>query len=128
MSKVPKNLLYTEEHEWILVEGNKGTIGITDHAQDALGDVVYVDLPKVGDKVVKGETFGTVESVKAASDLYSPVSGTVVEVNETLSDSPELINKSPYEDAWMIVVELDDESEADELLSPEDYKKTLEGE
>lgn len=128
MSKVPKNLLYTEEHEWILVEGKKGTIGITDHAQDALGDVVYVDLPKVGDKVAKGETFGTVESVKAASDLYSPVSGTVVEVNETLSDSPELINKSPYEDAWMIVVELDDDSELDELLSPEDYENTLEGE
>ncbi|MDK2878313.1 MAG: glycine cleavage system protein, partial [Thermoanaerobacteraceae bacterium] len=111
MSKIPKNLLYTEEHEWILVEGSRGTIGITDHAQEALGDVVYVDLPKVGDKVVKGETFGTVESVKAASDIYAPVSGTVVEVNEALKDNPELINKSPYEDAWMIVVELDDESE-----------------
>ncbi|MDN5302547.1 MAG: glycine cleavage system protein [Thermoanaerobacteraceae bacterium] len=128
MSKIPKNLLYTEEHEWILVEGSRGTIGITDHAQEALGDVVYVDLPKVGDKVVKGETFGTVESVKAASDIYAPVSGTVVEVNEALKDNPELINKSPYEDAWMIVVELDDESELDELLSPEDYENILEGE
>jgi glycine cleavage system H protein len=128
MSKIPKNLLYTEEHEWILVEGSRGTIGITDHAQDALGDVVYVDLPKVGDKIVKGETFGTVESVKAASDIYAPVSGTVVEVNEALKDSPELINRSPYEDAWMIVVELDDESELDELLSPEDYENILEGE
>ncbi|HHW03284.1 MAG TPA: glycine cleavage system protein GcvH [Thermoanaerobacterales bacterium] len=128
MSKIPKNLLYTEEHEWILVEGNRGTIGITDHAQDALGDVVYVDLPKVGDKIVKGETFGTVESVKAASDIYAPVSGTVVEVNEALKDSPELINRSPYDEAWMIVVELDDESELDELLSPEDYENILEGE
>ncbi|RKL64438.1 glycine cleavage system protein GcvH [Thermoanaerobacteraceae bacterium SP2] len=128
MSKIPKKLLYTEEHEWILVEGSRGTIGITDHAQEALGDVVYVDLPKVGDKVVKGETFGTVESVKAASDIYAPVSGTVVEVNEALKDNPELINKSPYEDAWMIVVELDDESELDELLSPEDYENILEGE
>ncbi|AYO29814.1 glycine cleavage system protein GcvH [Biomaibacter acetigenes] len=128
MSKIPKNLLYTEEHEWILVEGSRGTIGITDHAQEALGDVVYVDLPKVGDKVVKGETFGTVESVKAASDIYAPVSGTVVEVNEALKDNPELINKSPYEDAWMIVVELDDESELDELLGPEDYENILEGE
>lgn len=128
MSKIPKNLLYTEEHEWILVEGNRGTIGITDHAQDALGDVVYVDLPKAGDKIVKGETFGTVESVKAASDIYAPVSGTVVEVNEALKDSPELINRSPYDEAWMIVVELDDESELDELLSPEDYENILEGE
>lgn len=128
MSKVPKNLLYTEEHEWILVEDGKGTIGITDHAQEALGDVVYVDLPAVGDKIVKGETFGTVESVKAASDIYAPVSGTVVEVNEALKENPELINKSPYEDAWMIVVELDDENELDELLSPEDYKNILEGE
>ena len=128
MSKIPKNLLYTEEHEWILVEGNRGTIGITDHAQDALGDVVYVDLPKVGDKIVKGEPFGTVESVKAASDIYAPVSGTVVEVNEALKDSPELINRSPYDEAWMIVVELDDESELDELLSPEDYENILEGE
>lgn len=128
MSKILKNLLYTEEHEWILVEGSRGTIGITDHAQEALGDVVYVDLPKVGDKVVKGETFGTVESVKAASDIYAPVSGTVVEVNEALKDNPELINRSPYEDAWMIVVELDDESELDELLSPEDYENILEGE
>ncbi|MDI3481978.1 MAG: glycine cleavage system protein [Tepidanaerobacteraceae bacterium] len=128
MSKVPKNLLYTEEHEWILVEDGKGTIGITDHAQEALGDVVYVDLPAVGDKIVKGETFGTVESVKAASDIYAPVSGTVVEVNEALKENPELINKSPYEDAWMIVVELDDENELEELLSPEDYKNILEGE
>ncbi|MCR4429461.1 MAG: glycine cleavage system protein GcvH [Tepidanaerobacteraceae bacterium] len=128
MSKVPKNLLYTEEHEWIMVEDGRGTIGITDHAQEALGDVVYVDLPAVGDKIVKGETFGTVESVKAASDIYAPVSGTVVEVNEALKENPELINKSPYEDAWMVVVELDDENELDELLSPEDYKNILEGE
>ncbi|WP_422445466.1 glycine cleavage system protein GcvH [Thermoanaerobacterium sp. DL9XJH110] len=128
MSHVPENLKYTEEHEWILVEGRRGRIGITDHAQDALGDVVYVDLPEVGARVEKGEAFGAVESVKAASDIYAPVSGTVVEVNEALKDNPELVNKSPYDEGWMIVVEIDDESELDDLLSPADYEKLLERE
>ncbi|HHY71512.1 MAG TPA: glycine cleavage system protein GcvH [Thermoanaerobacterales bacterium] len=128
MSHIPANLKYTEEHEWILMEGKLGKIGITDHAQDELGDVVYVELPEVGDKVVSGETFGSVESVKAASDLFAPVSGTVVEVNEALNDSPELVNKSPYDDGWMIVVEVEDESELDDLLTPEEYAEQVEGE
>ncbi len=110
------------------MEDDKGKIGITDHAQDELGDVVYVELPEVGDKVVMGEPFGSVESVKAASDLYSPISGTVVDVNEALSDNPELVNESPYDDGWMIVVEVEDESELDELLTPEEYQQQLEGE
>jgi glycine cleavage system H protein len=93
-----------------------------------LGDVVYVELPEVGDKVVKGEAFGSVESVKAASDLFAPVSGPVVEVNEELDDSPELVNKSPYDDGWMIVVEVEDESELEELLTPEEYEEQVEGE
>ncbi len=128
MSHIPANLKYTEEHEWILMEGKLGKIGITDHAQDELGDVVYVELPEVGDKVVSGETFGSVESVKAASDLFAPVSGTVVEVNEALNDSPELVNKSPYDDGWMIVVEVEDESELADLLTPEEYAEQVEGE
>ena len=128
MSHIPTDLKYTEEHEWISLEGKLRKIGITDHAQDALGDVVYVELPEVGDKVVKGEAFGSVESVKAASDLFAPVSGTVVEVNEELDDSPELVNKSPYDDGWMIVVEVEDESELEELLTPEEYEEQVEGE
>ena len=128
MSNISKDLKYTKEHEWINIEDNKGKVGITDHAQDALGDVVYVELPEVGDKVVKDETFGSVESVKAASDLFSPISGTVVEVNEVLEDSPELVNKSPYDDGWMIVVEMEDQEELEDLLTPGDYKKVLEGE
>jgi glycine cleavage system H protein len=128
MSHIPTDLKYTEEHEWISLKGKLGKIGITDHAQDVLGDVVYVELPEVGDKVVKGEAFGSVESVKAASDLFAPVSGTVVEVNEELDDSPELVNKSPYDDGWMIVVEVEDESELEELLTPEEYEEQVEGE
>lgn len=128
MSNIPGDLKYTEEHEWVLVEGRYGRIGITDYAQEELGDVVYVELPEVGDKVVKGEAFGSVESVKAASDLFAPVSGTVIEVNRDLEDSPELVNESPYDDGWMIVVELEDESELDELLTPEEYEEHLGGE
>lgn len=126
MSLIPVELKYTEEHEWILVEENQGRIGITDYAQDSLGDVVYVELPEVGDKVVKGEAFGSVESVKAASDLYAPVSGTVVEVNGDLEDSPELVNENPYDDGWMIVVEVEDESDLDDLLTPDEYKELVE--
>jgi glycine cleavage system H protein len=127
MSHIPKDLKYTEEHEWISIENNLGKIGITDYAQDELGDVVYVELPEVGDKVVKGEAFGSVESVKAASDLFAPVSGTVVEVNEALDDNPELVNKSPYDDGWMIVVEVEDDT-LDDLLTPGEYEEQVEGE
>ncbi|MDD4568705.1 MAG: glycine cleavage system protein GcvH [Tepidanaerobacteraceae bacterium] len=128
MSNIPAELMYTEEHEWISLEENRGKVGITDHAQDSLGDVVYVELPEVGDKIVKGEAFGSVESVKAASDLYAPVSGTVLEINEALNDGPELVNKSPYDDGWMIVVEVEDESELEDLLTPEEYEEQVEGE
>lgn len=128
MSNIPLNLKYTQDHEWIAVEGNHGKIGITDHAQEELGDIVYVELPEIGDKIVKGEPFGSVESVKAASDLMAPVSGTVVQVNESLDDSPELVNESPYDDGWMIVVEVEDEGELDDLLTPAEYKSLVEGE
>lgn len=122
---VPKHLRYTEEHEWVKVEDNKVKIGITDFAQDELGDIVFVELPEVGDEVTKDEPFGSVESVKTVSELYAPVSGKVVAVNEELADAPELVNESPYEKAWMIEVEPSDISEVDTLLSPEDYEKHI---
>lgn len=126
MSKVPENLKYTKEHEWILVEGNKGKVGITDYAQDALGDVVFVDLPDEGDELEKDDIFGAVESVKAASDLFTPVSGKVIKVNEKLEESPELVNESPYEEGWMIEIEIKDEDELNDLLSWKEYEKILE--
>jgi len=128
MSNVPKDLRYTKEHEWIVIEGNRGKIGITDYAQDSLGDIVYVELPEVGEEVIKDDTFGSVESVKAASDLFSPVSGKIVEINGDLEDSPELVNESPYDEGWMIVVEVEDDAEFEELLTPEEYEDLLKGE
>jgi glycine cleavage system H protein len=121
----PKELRYSEEHEWVKVAGNKVHIGITEFAQDELGDIVFVELPEVGDEIEADEPFGSVESVKTVSELYAPVSGKVIEINEELEDSPELVNESPYEKAWMIVVELSNESELDELMSPEDYQKMV---
>ncbi|HEY4554281.1 MAG TPA: glycine cleavage system protein GcvH [Bacillaceae bacterium] len=124
----PKELRYSEEHEWVKEEGDKVRIGITDFAQSELGDIVFVELPEVGDTVTADEPFGSVESVKTVSELYAPLSGKVVEVNEELSDNPEFVNESPYEKAWMIVIEPSDESEKDNLLSAEDYEKmTSEG-
>ena len=120
MAKVLEGLYYSESHEYIRVEGNYGFIGITDYAQHALGNVVYVDMPEVDDEVTAGEEFGAVESVKAASDLMSPVSGTVVEVNEALEDKPELINEDAYEN-WIIKVELSDSSELDALMDAKAY-------
>ena len=120
MAKVIEGLYYSESHEYVRVEGDFGFIGITDYAQHALGNVVYVDMPDVDDEVAAGEEFGAVESVKAASDLYSPVSGTVVEVNEALEDTPELINKDAFEN-WIIKVELSDKSELDSLMNAADY-------
>src|SRR6201993_2333553 len=111
----PAKFRYTREHEWISIDGNIGTIGITDYAQNSLGDIVYVDAPKVGDLVSANQTFGSVESVKAVSDLYSPVSGTVTEVNETLKTEPDKINAAPHE-TWIIKVELSDAAEWDKLL------------
>ena len=121
MAKVMEGLYYSESHEYVRVEGEYGYVGITDYAQNALGNVVYVDMPEVDDEVVAGEEFGAVESVKAASDLYSPVSGTVVEINEALEDEPELINQDAYEN-WIIKVELSDKSELDSLMDSQAYE------
>ena len=120
MAKVIEGLYYSESHEYVRVEGGFGYIGISDYAQNALGNVVYVDMPDVDDEVEAGEEFGAVESVKAASDLIAPVSGTVVEVNEALDDQPELLNQDPYEN-WIIKVELSDESELDNLMDAAAY-------
>lgn len=121
MSQVLEGLLYSESHEWVKVEGNVAVVGISDYAQHSMGNIVYVDVPEVEDEVVKGEEFGAVESVKAASDLYSPISGTVVEVNEELSDDSTLLNKDPY-GSWIIKVEMSSPEELEDLLSPEAYE------
>ncbi|MBW2503498.1 MAG: glycine cleavage system protein GcvH [Deltaproteobacteria bacterium] len=118
----PEELKYTEEHEWIMVEEDLAIIGITDFAQDSLGDVVFVELPEEGTEVVAGKAFGVVESVKAVSDIYAPVSGTVEEVNDELPDSPEMINTSPYEDGWMIKIRMTDTMEVDDLMDAEAYQ------
>jgi glycine cleavage system H protein len=118
----PADYKYTKEHEWISVDGAKGTVGITEYAQSSLGDIVFVDLPQVGAELKAGEIFGSVESVKAVSDLYSPVTGTVTEVNESLKDAPEKINQDANA-TWMLKVELGDSSELDNLLSAADYEK-----
>lgn len=121
---VPAELKYSEEHEWAKIEGNRVTIGITDFAQSELGDIVFVELPKVGDTVEFGEPFGSVESVKTVSELYAPVTGKVVEVNGGLEDAPEHVNKAPYGEGWMIVVEIDDAAELDKLWSADKYSET----
>ena len=121
MAKVIEGLYYSESHEYVRVEGNNGFIGITDYAQNALGNVVYVDMPDVDDEITAGEDFGAVESVKAASDLLSPVSGTVLEVNEALEDQPELINQDAFEN-WIIKVELSDTGELDQLMDAKAYE------
>ncbi|MBB6281863.1 MULTISPECIES: glycine cleavage system protein GcvH [Geobacillus] len=118
----PKELRYSKEHEWVRVEGDKVRIGITDFAQSELGDIVFVELPEVGTEITANEPFGSVESVKTVSELYAPISGTVVEVNEALNDNPEYVNESPYEKAWMIVIEPKDLSEVDNLLTAEQYE------
>ncbi|MBQ8337274.1 MAG: glycine cleavage system protein GcvH [Bacteroidaceae bacterium] len=124
MSKIIEGLYYAESHEYVRIEGEYGYVGITDYAQHELGNVVYVDMPDVDDEVTAGEEFGAVESVKAASDLISPVSGTVVEVNEALNDSPELVNSDPYEN-WIIKVQLSDASEVESLMDAAAYKNAI---
>ena len=124
----PEDLKYSEEHEWLRMEGDTAVIGITHFAQDSLGDVVFVELPEVGADVEQFEKMGEIESVKAVSDLYSPVGGRVVEVNESLTDSPELVNDSPYEEGWMIKVEVSDGSEIDNLMSASEYDALVEAE
>nr|XP_043633755.1 glycine cleavage system H protein 2, mitochondrial [Erigeron canadensis] len=127
-SSVLKDLKYAESHEWAKVEGNCATVGITDHAQDHLGDVVFVELPEVGDEVTQGSSFGAVESVKATSDINSPVSGKVTEVNEELTDKPGLVNGSPYEKGWIIKVEISDKNAVNSLMDSEQYSKFCEEE
>ena len=119
---IPEDLQYTKSHEWVRIEGDTATIGITDHAQDELGDVVFVELPDEGATFDAGESFGTVESVKAVSDLYTPVGGEVVEVNSTLEDAPENINEDPYGEGWIVKLRTTDEAD---LLSPEEYEKVV---
>jgi glycine cleavage system H protein len=128
MSKVPENLRYSKDHEWIRVEGETGTVGITDHAQDSLGDVVYVELPKPGDTFEAHGAFGSVESVKAVSELFLPVAGEVVEVNESLQDEPERVNSDPYGEGWMVRVRLSNPGEVDGLLDPAEYEDFLKSE
>ena len=124
----PEDLKYSEEHEWLRMEGDTAVIGITHFAQDSLGDVVFVELPDVGSDVEQFEKMGEIESVKAVSDLYCPVGGRVVEVNDSLNDSPELVNDSPYEEGWMIKVEVSDGSEIDRLMSASEYGALVEAE
>jgi glycine cleavage system H protein len=125
---LPENLKYTKEHEWIKEEGNILTIGITDYAQDSLGDIVYLELPEEGTEIAKDDTFGVVESVKAVSDLYSPATGEVTEVNDSLVDSPEVINDDPYGEAWMIKVQVEGPDAITETMTNEEYKKYVEEE
>jgi glycine cleavage system H protein len=122
MANVPENLHYSKDHEWIKVEGDIGIIGITDHAQHALGDVVYVELPKVGESFTAHEAFGSVESVKAVSEIFTPVSGEVTEVNEALQDEPEKVNNDPYGDGWMARIRMSNPGEVDALLSAAEYE------
>ena len=122
---VPKNLKYTNDHEWVKVDGEIATIGITDFAQGELGDIVYVEVDTLDETLDKEEVFGTVEAVKTVSDLFMPISGKILEFNESLETNPEKVNDNPYEDGWMIKIKISDPSELDELLSPEDYENTI---
>lgn len=125
----PSDLKYDREHEWVRLDGDVATVGITHYAQDQLGEVVYVDLPSVGDEAIAGESFGEIESVKSVSELFSPVSGEIVEVNGALSDAPELVNESPYEDGWMIKVRVADPATAlDGLMTADEYEAFIAGE
>jgi len=128
MIMYPENFRYTKEHEWILVEGDAGTIGITDHAQAELGDIVYVDLPKVGVHVERGKTLGSVESVKAVSDIYTPAAGEVTAVNESLADAPETLNKDPHGAGWLVKLRLGAPAEVAELMTAADYRSYVEAE
>ena len=122
MANTPEDLSYTKDHEWVRVKGEQATVGITDHAQNQLGDVVYVELPKVGDSFEAAEPFGSVESVKAVSEIYMPLSGTVVEVNDALNDAPERVNEDPYGTGWMIKIRMDNASQVDALLTAAEYE------
>lgn len=122
----PEELKYSKEHEWVLVEGHVATVGITEYAQQELGEIVYVELPETGEKIVKDDPFGAVESVKAVSDIYAPISGTVLEINDTLPENPETINEDPYGDGWIIKVEMTDMDDLKDLMSADEYAEYVE--
>ena len=122
---IPQNLKYTKDHEWIRVEGNEAYVGITDYAQGELGDIVFIEIETVGENLAKEEVFGTVEAVKTVSDMFMPVAGEILEVNPKLTDSPDVVNKDPYGDGWMVKIKISNPAELDELLSPEKYKELI---
>jgi len=124
---IPRNLLYSDEHQWLYQEGDIATIGITDYAQSELGDIVFIELPEVGEEIVQGEPFGNIEAIKTVSELFAPVSGEVLEVNESLADDPTQINKDPYGDGWMIKVQIHDLEELEALMPAEDYESLISG-
>lgn len=125
---IPNELKYTKDHEWVRLEGNVATVGITEYAQDQLGDIVYVDIESLDESVEAGETFGSVEAVKTVADLYMPVTGTVTEANEALDDQPELVNQDPYGDGWMVKVDVEDVEAVEALLSADQYKELISAE
>jgi glycine cleavage system H protein len=125
MANIPENLRYSKDHEWVSVSDDVAAIGITDYAQHSLGDVVYIDMPRVGDKFSTHEAFGSVESVKAVSEIFTPIAGEIVEVNEGLNDTPEAVNNDPYTGGWMIKIKMDNPNEADKLLSSVEYEEYL---
>ena len=124
---IPENLLYTTDHEWILVNGNEGLVGVTDFAQHELGDIVFIEVDTVGETIAMGETFGTIEAVKTVSDMLMPVDGEIIEFNDALAANPELVNKDPYSEGWIVKIKISDASQTGELLNPADYKKLIEG-
>ncbi len=123
--QIPEDLKYTKDHEWARIEGDVAIIGITDYAQSELGDIVYVELPEVGDSTTQGESFGTIEAVKAVSDLFAPLSGEIVEVNTALTDQPEIINKDPYGEGWIVKIKFSDASELEKLLTKAQYEELI---
>ncbi len=124
---IPNELKYTKDHEWVRIEGDIATVGVTDFAQGELGDIVYVEVETVGENLEKEEVFGTVEAVKTVSDLFSPLSGEIIEFNESLEDTPEKVNSDPYGDGWMVKIKMSNQDEVAELLSPDDYKEIIGG-
>ena len=125
-TRVPDELKYSEQHEWLSLDGDVGTIGVTDYAQSQLGDIVFVELPQVGDVLEKGQSFGTIEAVKTVEELYTPIAGEILEINDTLEDDAEQVNSDPYSDGWMIKVRLSDTADLDTMLSAEDYEELIE--
>jgi len=124
---IPENLKYTSDHEWVMIESDRAKVGITDYAQDALGDVVFVDIPEVGKRVTVGETVTEVESTKSVSDIYAPLEGEIIEINQDLDDSPELLNGDPYGEGWIFILELNDAASIDNLLSAKEYRELVDG-